>query len=284
MAAVALAEGDFAAVTAADAELLRLAADLGDEELTALGHAGIGQAAWAQGRYAEGVESLAASVAAARRAGSAWVEAVELALLARVHSDRGDRTTALRTAESAVRVAGDVGEPMARAFASDVLAELLFEEGAVEAAEEHGDQALQLYREVGYREGVASALQRQGDIAQRRGRLATAAALWIEALAVARSLGHPGAMAQAADSLAGAFADQDAEVAVVLLGAGAALRAGTGAAPSRGTARHRERTVERLRRALGEDVFVATARRGEKVRPARLLDLARRVLSEFDGG
>nr|MDP9459941.1 hypothetical protein [Actinomycetota bacterium] len=210
-------------------------------------------------------------------------------LLARVHSDRGDRTTALRTAESAVRVAGDVGEPMARAFASDVLAELLLEEGAVEAAEEHGDQALQLYREVGYREvgyreGVASALQRQGDIAQRRGRLATAAALWIEALAVARSLGHPGAMAQAADSLAGAFADQDAEVAVVLLGAGAALRAGTGAAPSPGTARHRERTVERLRRALGEDVFVATARRGEKVRPARLLDLARRVLSEFDGG
>ncbi len=284
VAAVALAEGDFAAVTAADAELLRLAAELGDEELTALGHAGIGQAAWAQGRYAEGAESLAASVAAARRAGSAWVEAVELALLARVHSDRGDRTTALRTAESAVRVAGDVGEPMARAFASDVLAELLLEEGAVEAAEEHGDQALQLYREVGYREGVASALQRQGDIAQRRGRLATAAALWIEALAVARSLGHPGAMAQAADSLAGAFADQDAEVAVVLLGAGAALRAGTGAAPSPGTARHRERTVERLRRALGEDVFVATARRGEKVRPARLLDLARRVLSEFDGG
>ncbi len=284
VAAVALAEGDFAAVTAADAELLRLAAELGDEELTALGHAGIGQAAWAQGRYAEGVESLAASVAAARRAGSAWVEAVELGAA----GPRAQRPGGPDHGLADGRVGGPRGRRCGRTHGASIRLRRARRTAARGGgrrgrgrARRPGTRAL---REVGYREGVASALQRQGDIAQRRGRLATAAALWIEALAVARSLGHPGAMAQAADSLAGAFADQDAEVAVVLLGAGAALRAGTGAAPSPGTARNRERTVERLRRALGEDVFVATARRGEKVRPARLLDLARRVLSEFDGG
>ena len=278
VAAVALAEGDFAAVASADAELLRLASELGNHEFEALGHAGLGQAAWAQGRYDDAVEALSASVSAAQRVGSPWIEAVEAALLARVHGDRGERTAALRTARTAVAVADDLGEAMARAFASDVLAQLLLEDGAVEEAGEHGDRALQLYREVGYREGEASALQRQADIALRTEASVEGAAACADALAVARALGHPGAMAQAMESLARAAASRDPECATLLLGAGAALRAATGAAPSPSSARNREVSVQRLRAALGEEDFADTWQRGARVRPGKALDVARRLV------
>ena len=278
VAAVALAEGDFSAVTSADVELLRLAAELGSAELEALGHAGLGQAAWAQGRYDDAVRDLCTSASTARRIGAAWIEAVETAVLARVHGDRGDRRTALRTARTAVAVADGLGEAMARAFAADVLAELLLEDGDVEGAEEHGARALQLYREVGYREGEASALQRQADIALSRGASLVATAACTDALAVARALGHPGAMAQAMESLARAVAARDAESAALLLGAGSALRAATGAAPSPSSAQHRELTQQLLRDVLGEDGFAATWEAGRRMRPGRALDLARRLV------
>ncbi len=206
------------------------------------------------------------------------------ALPARVHGDRGEPGPALSRARAAVRVADGVGEAMARAFASDVLAGLLLEGGALDSAQEHCVRALGLYRDVGYREGEASALQRRGDIAQDRGAVAEAVTSYADAFTVASQLGHPRAMAQAVESLAGAAADRAPESAAVLLGAAAAMRAEIGATPSPAAIRSRDRCADALRSRLGAATFTEAWTTGRQLRPVRALQVTRRFLDQLSDG
>ncbi len=166
---------------------------------------------------------------------------------------------------------------MAQAFALDVLAALLLDRGDLHQAARACARGLQLYQAVGYREGQASALHRTGDIARALGDPTAAITAYLDALAVARLLGHPGAMAHAIEGLATVIGEDEPETAALLLGAGAALRARIGALPSPSAAQATQRTKQGAHGRLGPERLAEAWARGQQVPLADLFDLTRQV-------
>ena len=83
------------------------------------------------------------------------------------------------------------------------------------------EEGLLLYREMGYREGIAEALSLLGKVEVARGDLALARALFEESLTMARELGQRELIAVGLEGLARATARQgDPAEAARMLGTG----------------------------------------------------------------
>lgn len=177
-----------------------------------------------------------------------------LAQWARVAKDRGQIDLAEERVGEAVRLAEAAGEDHMIGWTMDVAADVALARGDIGLATERAEGSLTHYREVGYEEGVASALNRMGDIAVRRELWDDARDAYGQAELVAGRIGHRGARAAALEGIAAACEGLDQrERAVELIAAADALRSEAGLAlPPVARAQVDARTA-RLRAAVGED-------------------------------
>jgi hypothetical protein len=125
------------------------------------------------------------------------------------------------------------------------------------------EEGLFLYREMGYREGIAEAHALLGKVEIARGDLTLACALYKESLTLAGELGQRELVATGLEGLARAIAAQgDPTQAVLLWGTAEALREALGA-PSHPVERaDYDPAVAAVRDQLGEEAFIATWQEG----------------------
>jgi hypothetical protein len=126
------------------------------------------------------------------------------------------------------------------------------------------EQSLGLFRDLGLKAGIPSALQALGDLALGQGDAGLAPTLYQESLTLARTVGYKDVVACCLEGLAGvACATGQSERAARVYGAAAALRAGIGVAlPLADRAGH-ERMVATARAVLGEDAYAAAWAAGQ---------------------
>ncbi|WP_246106402.1 hypothetical protein [Pseudonocardia kunmingensis] len=174
--------------------------------------------------------------------------------------------------ERALRLATDQGNPFAAEYARVGLGLGARRQGDLDAAEEHlgaaltRNRALQADYGVAYY-GVTLLLAELGFVAELRGDAARATALHGEALAAARGVGEPRAVALAVEGLAGAAAVAGHHVrAARLLGAASAGREAVGAALPPAERGDVDRIAATARAALGAAAYAEAFTEGAATR------------------
>ena len=157
---------------------------------------------WARGRFDRAQQRYEDAIEASLAGGDVWNAALEEAQLARLHRDRHEPDAARSVALRSLAHAEDVGEDVARGLALDVLASIEHRWGDDADASRLVSGALARYREVGYREGEASALCLAGEIALRASRADAARDAFRAALELCRRIGHRAGTAGALEGLA----------------------------------------------------------------------------------
>jgi tetratricopeptide (TPR) repeat protein len=184
---------------------------------------------WARGRHDRAEQRYQDGVARSLAAGDVWRAAMAEAQLARLHRDRREPDAARAVALRARRHAEAVGEGLARGLARDVLASIEQRWGAATNANRLGNEALALYRGVGYVEGEASSLRLIATITLQAGRPTEARAAFAGALDLCRGIGHRAGTAEALEGLAEvAAAERDADAVTALRREATTLRDETG--------------------------------------------------------
>ncbi|MFF9150233.1 BTAD domain-containing putative transcriptional regulator [Streptomyces sp. NPDC014861] len=139
-------------------------------------------------------------------------------------------------------------------------------EGLLDEAEVHLREVLAWHRLVGLDGANALILAELGFAAELRGDAEAALGLHEEGYATALASGDPRAVALALEGLAGAHAlGGRGEGAALLLGTAGALRTSTGAPLPPAERGDVERIETRVRAALGDDTFLTTRARGERL-------------------
>ncbi|MFG2075956.1 BTAD domain-containing putative transcriptional regulator [Nonomuraea maritima] len=232
---------------------------------------------WGELRAAENLGTLAEitgdyeRAAALRREGLTMAEELglwssvsdALSRLGRIALLTGDHAAADEHHERAARLAAAQSNRPAEEFAELGLALSARRQGRLAEAERRLRTWLSWVEDVSGDPGAALILAELGFVAEQRGDAAGALDLQRRALAVARKVGDPRAIALALEGLAGALAlDGHPEQAARFLGRAAALRASAGAPlppAERGDVNRIEAT---LRTALGPDTVAAAMTNG----------------------
>ena len=183
---------------------------------------------WARGRYDRARQRYEDGVARSLAAGDLWRAAMAEAQLARLHRDRREPDAARAVGLGALRHADTVGEGLARGLARDVLATTEQRWGDAGEAARLGREALDLYREVGYAEGEASALRLVAALALGAARVGEARSAFRAALALSRRIGHRAGTAEALEGLAEVAVREGDGGAAALAADAARLRAAIG--------------------------------------------------------
>ncbi|TDD61447.1 tetratricopeptide repeat protein, partial [Actinomadura darangshiensis] len=261
-------------------------------------------------RYAE--EALAPC----RRAGDDFMAATALITAAECLARGGRFTDAAKRLDEADAIAVGPGQEWNRAYASAARGYLLIRNSRLREAREHLDTAVSVMRDIGQLWGASHAMIGLGRLAELRGDTASARGHYAEVLPILAEIGARPEMARALaglgrvaleqddlpsarDSLAqsltlsrssgirldmaralDAFADLvaregDARGAVLLAGAASALREAAGREP--GTGARRERTLEPIRRELGEPLVAQFWGEGRAMPPDDAITYALRT-------
>lgn len=120
---------------------------------------------------ARGMFEEALEVARANPDGDAWAEVRALVGLASITSPVGDETEALRLATEALEIGRGSGDVFTTAVAEESVANSLRRMWRLAEALEHADRAIQVFRELGARWELASALGDRGSIRRLAGEL-----------------------------------------------------------------------------------------------------------------
>jgi tetratricopeptide (TPR) repeat protein len=156
----------------------------------------------------------ALSIARSNPEGDRWAEARALVALVSVVSPAGDAQEALPLGEEALRIGGEMGDPFTVAVASETLGNALLRMLRTDEAGPHIEEAVRIFRDLGARWELASALGERGELAWLTGRFAAAEADFQEAFEICVQLGERSLISWTA-----------AELALVLLGRGRASEA-----------------------------------------------------------
>jgi DNA-binding CsgD family transcriptional regulator len=192
--------------------------------------------------------------------GDGWGVAASLHELGVVAREQGDAGRAAALLEE--------GLALQRGLQDDVQAAWSLYDLGVLAADHQDDlpraaaryeEALRLWRELEYKQGMAQALGGLASVAYRRGEWAQAAARWRESLALWWTLDRKAVLAPCVESLASAAAGQGhAARAARLFGTAERLREAVGAPQlSPKDSRRNRRAAADARAALGEHAFAA---------------------------
>ncbi|HUG55923.1 MAG TPA: LuxR C-terminal-related transcriptional regulator [Candidatus Limnocylindrales bacterium] len=182
--------------------------------------------------------------------------------LAYVTLHRGDHHAARSLYGEALRTYRALGEEQGVADAQSHLALIALQERDIGTARRLEQESLAIWRRLGDMQGVTWALEGLGKVELEAGDLEAAVASFREGLDIAKSLGHGWAIALLVDAFAcAAVANGQAERALRLAGAAAAIRkrVGTPLAPLHERQLHRwlERARHALRPAHAEEAYAA---------------------------
>ena len=202
----AAARGDLAAVRDHGQQSLALFRELGDGWGQLQATEWLGARCEITGDYEQGRRLHAEGLRMARELGL-WPQAADrLSWLGRIAMLTGDHVQARELLEQARRLAAERAYKPGEVFADISLGTLARREGKLDLADARLRQVLGWHRQMGYAPdaGLAMVLAELGFTAEQRGDPAAARRFHTEALAVARKLGDPQAVALALEGLAGA--------------------------------------------------------------------------------
>ena len=215
-----------------------------------------------------------------------WPQAADaLSWLGRSALFSGDLARARELLERGLRLAAGQSYQPGQVFAELGLGLTARREGKLDLAEAHLRRVLQTIKRTGSEPDVGRtiALSELGFVAQQRGDPAAARSSHRQALAAARQLRDPQAVAQALTGLAGAHVlDAQPDRAARLLGAAEQARRPAGpspppaADPPPGESADADRIAAATRRAVGEAAFAAAFEAGRRLSPEQAAALLRR--------
>ncbi|MEU5879273.1 LuxR C-terminal-related transcriptional regulator [Spirillospora sp. NPDC047279] len=223
----------------------------GDDFMTAVALIALAESHARAGRFAEAVGRLDEADALTSRPGQEWNRAYALVIRGHLQIRRGRLREARELLESGVQIMREIGQLWGASAALIGLGRLAEHRGDLAAARVHYGEALPVLEEIEARPELARALAGVGRVALEQGDLRLARDSLAGSLALSRSSGIRLDVARALEVFAEVVAAEgDDHGAVRLGGAAAALREAAGR-PAGGGSRL-ERTLEPIRRRLGE--------------------------------
>lgn len=258
------------------ATLVAVPRDLLAPDTSARADCHLGAALMVTGAVDEG-RRLAETALAAAETGSVYdVRVTSIAALAIAAAIGGDTATERDLYRARLGLVREHGDRARTVDTLSTLAEIDLEEGDVDSARRHAEEALALLGDDMPAER-RDTLVVLAQVAMEAGDVAGAAALLSEALELSVSLGQALGLAQVLTAAAHCAADADPADAVRMLGASRRLLAPTVLADRADEAD--DGLAERLRGALGADRFAEEHEAGEHLTRADVIGLGRRVLS-----
>jgi predicted ATPase len=223
-------QGDFAAAETMMAESLAIARHLGDQHGAAVSLNALAVMARDQGKVAEAHALFQESLVLWRELGDLTAIARALSNLAIVLKTQGEYEHARSLHQECMAIFEGLGDRVGAAWSLDYQGDVAREQGDSAAARGLYEQALKHFRELGDRWGVAGALADLGNLAREGGDCTDAQGLYRESLKIFQQLDHKRGVARLLECCACSAAVQlQAERALRLAGAAAALRQGIGA-------------------------------------------------------
>ncbi|MBB4892035.1 putative ATPase [Streptomyces olivoverticillatus] len=263
----ALIRGDLTAISRDGTRSIALFRELGDSWGQLQSVAPLASLAEAYGEYDRAEELLRDGTAMAEALGLATELSALLSRQGRIALLTGDTSRARALHERARKLAAEQGYKFGEIHAELGLALGARREGDLDTAEAVLHRIRAWYAEVSTEAGNALVLAELGFTAELRGDAETARAHHLDALAAARPLGDPRAVALPLEGLAGAeLLAGDAERAARLLGTAAAARASVGVPlppPERGDV---DRITAGAKRVLGDARFAEAFEAGYAAR------------------
>lgn len=215
-------------------------------------------ALWQDGDDTTAWALLGESLSLAERLGDTRIMADTGRNLGQVLSKRGDRASARRHHEEALRLSRADDDLYGIRWSLENLAELAADEGDTTRASELCEAALSVARQTGDHHGIASILQTMGILVRDTGKSGRARELIGEGLSIMQRIGCNHCSAWFLGDLACvASASGDSERAVRILGAADALRERTGTVVPKTSMKTNERILGEARRFLSEAAYSA---------------------------
>jgi predicted ATPase/class 3 adenylate cyclase len=243
-------------------DVLRRGERLPPELLAPVLH-GAGHLSWIEGRPEEAEELVQRAVALLRELADTESLAWAVMTLAVIAANTGDADRAEKTYVDAIELFRSVGADRGVAYGLNDLGLLALQRGDLAEAKALFEESERLCEVVGDVWGRANAVVGQGDVTHELGNMDEAELLYRSALTQAERIGAQASCAECLEGLAATAADRgDAERAVFLEGAAAALfEARGGKGDSVIKSRYRQR-LERVHAELGEEQAARVLDRG----------------------
>ncbi len=275
-ALMAMWEGDLdvAVERAEQAEII--AAQLGDDFLQATLDMSYGVCLLNQGRDQEAYGHFLQATERFDQVGNPWAQATTLVHLANAALGLGQFDIALRWLEQAQPMTQAIGDEWQIAFCLNNFGEVARTQGRYEDARSYYEATEASYRQADAQGDHARLVHTSGYMALHDEDLSAAEANFRESLAAFRRLGNKRGMAECLAGLAAVAASGESRLAwaAKLLGAAGGQMASSGAAWWPADRMEVERTLARLRDALGEAEFDRLVAQGEMLSLEAALDLA----------
>ncbi len=255
-AALAYHQCDYAAAQTLGREALALYRALGNRRGESRALDILGDCANEMGDYVKGTALFEEALAVAREIGDKYRTADMLRQLGWAAMRVGDYALAQSRLEEATAKSRLLGDAGSVAFGLSGLGELAVREGQYERARMLLEESLVLRRALNYRWGIGATLGSLGWVALEQQDWATARATLAESVAVRQELGDMGGAAWCLERLADmALTLGDAERAVRLWSAAAALRAPINSVMDPADQPEHERNLAATREGLGDAAF-----------------------------
>ena len=189
--------------------------------------------------------------------------------------NRGDLAAARALFEEGLAIRREVGDRGAIANSLNNLGNIALDQGDRVEARARLEEALALLREIGDRYNLANALDNLGNVVRAQGDYPTARALYRQSLITTRDLGDRWTVAYLLEDIGGLAAlEGEAERALRLVGAAAALREAIGAPLSPTEQAKLDRMLETARSTISESAQAATLAKGRAMSLDQAIDYA----------
>jgi predicted ATPase len=223
-------QGDYAAANALLGESLEIARQLGDKQGVAVSLNALAVTRRESGDIRGARSLFEQSLAQWRELGDQTTVARGLSNLANVAKMEGDYDQALDLYAECVAIFRDLGDETGLAWTLNYQGDVARDQGEHYVARALNEQSLEIFRKLDNRWGVASALADLGNLAMEERDYSTMRDLYRESLGIFQELDHKRGIARLLESFAySAAAQENAERALRLAGAAAALRQNIGA-------------------------------------------------------
>ena len=248
---LASAQGDYAAADALMAESLEIARQLGDKQGVAVSLNARAAVARDRGDFMLAHELFQESLGVWRELGDLKAIARTLSNLATVLKSQGEYEHARALSAECRAIFEGLGDRTGVGWSLNNQGDMARDQGDSAAARKFYEEALEVFRELGDRWGIAGTLADLGMLTREQGDCAGAQPLYRESLKIFRELEHKRGIARLLECCAcSAAAQLQAERALRLAGAAAALRQNIGAPLTPGEQVKLEAILDPARRAL----------------------------------
>ena len=238
---------------------------------------GLAHMLYFQGRHAETAARVGEALSLGRQLDDAWVVSVALFMQALIAFELGDHHEAVARAQEALAVANAGGDASERGGPLLILGNVALVTGDHARAQELYDESIEVHRRAGEKWGLSMTLSIAAGLRIVREDFEQARSQASEAMLLCEELEDPRGIAWTLDMFAALLAARrHNDGAARLWGAADALLESTGGSLAPIVSRIRDRYLETVRVALGEESFATACREGRAMPPASAIALARR--------